>query len=79
MVPAPPGQGAKMITKDILIEELVREFPESVRFLMEKGIKCLACGEPIWGTLAEAAQERGFSEQEIDALVKELNGLIIKH
>lgn len=40
-----------MIEKTIFIEDLVREYPSSVRFLMEKGIKCIACGEPIWGTL----------------------------
>ncbi|NIR53173.1 DUF1858 domain-containing protein, partial [candidate division KSB1 bacterium] len=43
-----------MIRKDTTIEELVRAHPESVRYLMEKGIKCIACGEPIWGTLEEA-------------------------
>lgn len=65
-----------MIRKEILMEELVREHPESVRFLMEKGIKCIACGEPIWGTLEEAAKEKGFSGQEIDTIVSELNDLL---
>ncbi len=62
-----------MIKKDILIEDLVREYPESVHFLMEKGIKCIACGEPIWGTLEDAAAEKGYSEAQIEALVAELN------
>jgi len=62
-----------MITKDISIEELVEKIPPSVKFLMEKGIKCIACGEPIWGTLDDAAREKGFSEQEIDEVVNELN------
>lgn len=64
-----------MITKDILIEDLVRDYPESVRFLMEKGIKCIACGEPVWGTLEEAAKGKGFSDAEIDTVVAELNRL----
>lgn len=64
-----------MIDKNILIEDLVKEIPQSVRYLMQKKIKCLACGEPIWGTLAEAAREKGFSEEEIDIIVKELNEL----
>ena len=60
------------ITKDILIEELVENYPFSVRYLMEKGIRCIMCGEPIWGTLEEAAQEKGFDEQTIQGFVKEM-------
>ena len=59
------------ITKDILIEELVNNYPFSVRFLMEKGIRCIMCGEPIWGTLEEAAQEKDFPEADIEGFVQE--------
>jgi len=63
------------ITKEITIEELVEIIPESVRYLMEKGIKCIACGEPIWGTLEEAAKEKGFNQSQIEEFVKDLNKL----
>ena len=65
----------KKITSDITIEELVTELPASVTFLMEKGIKCIACGEPIWGTLEEAAKEKGFGEEQVSEFVRELNNL----
>ena len=64
-----------MITKDILIEDLVRKYAGAVKFLMEKGIRCVACGDPIWGTLEEAAKEKGFSDKEIEQLVDDLNNL----
>jgi len=66
-----------MIQKDIQIEDLVSEIPSSVKYLMEQGIKCLACGEPIWGTLETAAREKGFSENDIQRFVDELNALTI--
>lgn len=68
-----------MIHKDILIEELVAIIPESVSYLMKLGIKCIACGEPIWGTLADATKEKGFGEKELDQIVEELNQLEIKN
>jgi methionine synthase II (cobalamin-independent) len=64
-----------VIEKHILIEDLVRELPQSVTYLMEQGIRCLRCGEPIWGTLESAAKEKGFSESKIEEFVKELNAL----
>ncbi|NOY78700.1 MAG: DUF1858 domain-containing protein [Calditrichaeota bacterium] len=66
----------KKVNKDVTIEELVVKFPESVKFLMDKGIKCIACGEPVWGTLEENAKEKGFDDQSIEKVVEELNELI---
>jgi hypothetical protein len=63
------------ITKDILIEELVENYPFSVRYLMEKGIRCIMCGEPIWGTLEEAAKEKGFDDETIQGFVEEMKVL----
>lgn len=64
-----------MIDKDITIEDLVETIPGSVRYLMEQGIKCIACGEPIWGTLEEAAKEKGFNDEVIRKFVNDLNNL----
>lgn len=64
-----------MITKDTLIEDLVKRVPKAVGYLMKKNIKCLACGEPIWGTIEQAAKENGFSDGEIAIFVTELNAL----
>ncbi len=63
------------ITKDMLIEELVNNYPLSVRYLMEKGIRCIMCGEPIWGTLEEAVQEKDFTDAEIKGFVQEIREL----
>jgi methionine synthase II (cobalamin-independent) len=61
------------ITKDILIEELIVLLPDSVEYLRKKGIRCIRCGEPIWGTLEQAAKEKEFNDADIDRFVEELN------
>ncbi|MBI5216589.1 MAG: DUF1858 domain-containing protein [Ignavibacteriae bacterium] len=63
------------IEKSIVIEDLVRELPQSVTYLMEQGIRCLRCGEPVWGTLESAAKEKGFSDIQIEKFVEDLNAL----
>ncbi len=62
-----------MITKHIQIEDLVTDYPFSVKYLAEHGIRCIACGEPIWGTLEEAAKEKGFDDEKVDFFVCEMN------
>jgi methionine synthase II (cobalamin-independent) len=63
------------VTKEIEIEELIEQVPAAVNYLSKKGIRCIMCGEPIWGTLEEAAKEKGFSDEEIEGFVREINRL----
>jgi len=46
------------ITKDLEIEYLLPNYPFSVKYLSEKGNKCIACGEPIWGNLRRLHRRR---------------------
>jgi len=68
---------SKPIDKTTLIEEIVEKYPELIRPLREHGIVCIRCGEPIWGTLAQVASEKGI--EDVDAIVEEMNRIIKKH
>lgn len=50
------------ITPEVQIEDLVRECPRAVAILRQFGIRCIQCGEPLWGTLAQAAEEKGIDD-----------------
>jgi len=60
-----------MLRKEMLIENVVREYPEAVRPLAEAGLVCVACGEPLWGTLEELAREKGL--QDVDDILSKIN------
>lgn len=63
------------ISKDTAIEELVEKVPQAVTYLSKAGIRCVICGEPIWGTLENAAKEKGFGDVDIARFVADLNKL----
>ena len=65
-----------MITKDMLIEDLVQEYPKLIGPLKMEGIVCLACGEAVWGTLEAQALEKGLNN--IDDIVERMNALILE-
>lgn len=67
-----------MIRRDMYIEELITTLPESVGYLMDRGIKPLVCGEPIWDTLEGAAKAKGMTDDEIDRMVAELEELRVR-
>ncbi len=64
------------IEPTIYIEDLIQQLPEAVSYLMKKQIRCIVCGDPLWGTLEEAAREKGYSDQEIAQMVEELNAMV---
>ena len=66
------------INKDIEIEDLVNELPEAVGYLREEGIRCLRCGEPMWGSIEDAAKEKGYNDKDIERFVKDLNKIANK-
>lgn len=65
-----------MITKNIYIEDLIDDFPESIEYFLGIGISLLVCGEPAWGTIEELCAGKGFDSDKIDEIVENLNNRI---
>ena len=63
-----------MIDKNIYIEDLVHEYPEVISPLADLGIICIACGEPVWGTLEELVDKKGLNN--LDEIMDQLNKII---
>ena len=62
------------VTKDTTIEDIVDDIKGGMEYLMKQGIRCVICGEAIWGSLEEAAVEKGFNAEQIQQFVDDLNG-----
>jgi len=60
----------KEITKDILIGDLVKEYPETIDVLSSHGMHCIGCHVATWETLEQASQAHGI---DIINLLKDLN------
>ena len=63
---------------DTSIEELVAVCIGVSTFLINKGLPCVVCGEPFWGTLWELCDQEGWSREETEALAKELEAYVNK-
>jgi len=63
-----------MIAKNIYIEDLVNDHPEVISPLAELDIICIACGEPVWGTLEELVNKKGLNN--LEEILDQLNRII---
>jgi hypothetical protein len=60
-------------TRETSVEDLVELFPKAIGMLIERGLPCVVCGEPFWGSIAELAAQKGWDAPRIDRLVTDLN------
>ncbi len=64
-----------MIRRDMSMEELVHDVPESISYLIDKGVQAIACGATTWDTFEEAVEKQGYSDEQIDEMVEEIRRL----
>lgn len=71
----------KNISKETVIAEILAQHPEKASKLsqkmMEFGIHCVGCGASTFETLEQGVLGHGYSEEELEVLVNELN-IIVK-
>ncbi len=70
----------QLISKDMIIQEIIAEHPDKAmvisEILMDFGIHCIGCGASGFETLEEGVLGHGFSEEELNMLVGNLNKAI---
>lgn len=59
-----------MITKDMLIGDIIRDHPESVEALLSSGLGCIGCPASQMETIEEAAYVHAI---DLDQLLAKLN------
>jgi hypothetical protein len=63
----------KLIDKHSTIEFLTNYSPSASTYLIEKGIRNLHSSENFWGTLEMVCLSKGYTPEDIDKFVRELN------
>ena len=58
------------LSAEILVEDLVAAYPKLIGPLLRRGVVCMVCGEPYWGTLEELARSKGI--EDIEGLLHDL-------
>ena len=61
------------ITKDMTIEKVVTEYPETMMVFMKHGLHCVGCHVSAFESVEDGALAHGIN---VDALVDDLNKVI---
>ena len=63
----------KKVTKDININELLKQNPEAAEILMAYGLHCVNCHFSKEDTLESGAKIHGFNDEDVEMMVRDLN------
>lgn len=66
------------ITKQTLIKELIENHPEVQEILMSYGLHCVGCHFSDMDTLDDGAMMHGLSDEDIELMLKDVNGVVGK-
>jgi hybrid cluster-associated redox disulfide protein len=61
------------ITKDIKIEDVVTQYPETMMVFMKHGLHCVGCHVSAFESIEDGAIAHGIN---VDALIADLNKVI---
>ncbi len=61
------------ITKEMTIEEVVSQYPETMMVFMKHGLHCVGCHVSAFESIEEGAMVHGINT---DALVEDLNKVV---
>lgn len=62
-----------MINKNMNIEEILKEKPESGILMQKAGLHCIGCMAAMFETLEQGCKAHGMSDKDVDKLVDEIN------
>ena len=64
------------IKPEDLVEDVIQNYPQTVKVFMDFDFPCLICGEPVWGTIKENADRSGITGAKFQQMMEELNKVV---
>jgi hybrid cluster-associated redox disulfide protein len=68
----------RLVTGDMTVQEIVELYPTTVEILAEWGLGCSACHIGAIETIEEGAFAHGFTQEEVDEIIHDLNETAIR-
>lgn len=64
------------VTRETTIGDVIKAYPDVAPIIMDHGLHCVGCHVAYWETLEQGCRGHGFSDEEIDKLLDDINAFI---
>lgn len=66
----------QIVSRDWTVAEIVAQYPQTTEVLSEYGLHCFGCAASGFESIAEGCLGHGFSQEDIDLLIVDINDAI---
>jgi len=66
----------ELVTKEMLIGEVVQKHREAAFVMMQYGLHCIGCAVSAFESVEEGCLAHGMDEETVDKIIDEINKLI---
>jgi hydroxylamine reductase len=68
----------KKIKKDMMLGDLVDNYPQAAMLMAQKGMHCIGCGMAAAETIEQGCIAHGMTKEDINKLLEEMNEIADK-
>ena len=68
----------KKITKDMLLGDVVTEYPETAEVMLRHGLHCIGCHVAFTETIEQGCAVHSMDKKELEKMLEEMNKAISK-
>lgn len=61
-----------LITRNSLIGDVLREYPDAIEIFLDYGISCVGCHISEYETLEQGILGHGFTEEDLEGIIREI-------
>ena len=73
----PQLEKPQLITRDMPIGDVVKQYPQSAAIFTEYGLHCVGCHVAYWETLEQGARGHGMDDETINKMVEDANEIAV--
>ena len=66
----------QLVTKDMVIGDVLKKYPDVAVIMLEHGLHCVGCHANVFDTIEAGCQIHGIDDETIDSMVTEINKFI---
>ena len=67
-----------VVKKKDRIGDVIKKYPEAAEIMFKSGLYCIGCPVAMMETIEDGAKSHGFSDEQIDKMIDEINKRIKK-
>ena len=66
----------ELVTKDMIISDVLKQYPDAAVIMLEYGLHCVGCHANVFDTIEAGSKGHGLDDKTVDEMVAQINKFV---